>query len=146
LPRWISQFSGLGARIIWSVTVTKFGTARSVFVGGGVGRWACPVNARPHSSAVIWRNSLIGHLIAFSLGFQNWVLLKSDNYPSRAEPGIRTRGRLYVKTDFMVQSMRLRLEDSKDRESTHLIQDFYFAFLATSQYTFNRIKKHPNLE
>jgi len=72
--------------------------------------------------------------------------LKSDNYPSRTEPGIRTRGRLYVKTDFMVQSMRLRLEDSKDRESTHLIQDFYFAFLATSQYTFNRIKKHPNLE
>ena len=40
----------------------------------------------------------------------------------------------------MVQTMRLRLEDSKDRESTHLIRDFYFAFPATSQYTFNHLR------
>ena len=88
--------------------------ARSVFVGGGVGRWANPVKARPHSSAVIRRSSLIGHLIALSF-FQSWVLLKVVLI--QAEPGIRSRDRLYVKTDFMVQTMRLRLEDSKDRES-----------------------------
>jgi hypothetical protein len=58
----------------------------------------------------------------------------------QASPGIRSRDRLYGKTDFMVQTMRLRLEDSKDRESTHLIRDFYFAFPATSQYTFNHLR------
>jgi hypothetical protein len=47
----------------------------------------------------------------------------------------------------MVQSIRLPLEDSKDRESTHLIQDLYFAFPAASQYTSNHLRRgrflHP---
>ncbi len=56
--------------MIWSVTVTKFGTARTVFVvgvgGAGVGAWACPVNPRAHSRAVVRKHSLIEHLIARS--------------------------------------------------------------------------------
>src|SRR6185436_8455770 len=52
--------------MIWSVTVTKFGTVRGVGVGAGA--CATPVNPAAHSRAVVRNHSLIGHLITPSLG------------------------------------------------------------------------------
>src|ERR1700730_12712983 len=53
--------------MVWSVTVTKFGTTRTGVVGGA---WERPVDPRAHSRTVITRNFCIGHLIALPLGFQ----------------------------------------------------------------------------
>jgi hypothetical protein len=62
--------------MVWSVTVTKFDTVRTVLVlgvgGAGVGACACPVTPGAQSRAVPRRTSLIGHLIAPSLGFNTW--------------------------------------------------------------------------
>jgi len=60
----------LGARIIWSVTLTKFDTVRGVRVAVGA-CWAYPVKLRAHSRAALSSDSLIGHLIAPSHGFKN---------------------------------------------------------------------------
>jgi hypothetical protein len=59
--------------MIWSVTVTKFETGRSVRVGGGgaagcgVGACAYPVEHRAYSRAALSRDFLIEHIIVLSL-------------------------------------------------------------------------------
>src|ERR1700736_4214041 len=55
--------------MVWSVTVTKFGTTRRGVVGVGLGAWERPVDPRAHSRTVLRRNFFIGHLIALPLGF-----------------------------------------------------------------------------